>query len=142
MTDFEIANQITDTMSLFLQGFALMSSVFFAYITGAYYFLNRAPLFTKLMSFIFLMFATTFILVNKLGSFYHYMALADQVDIQVASQSSSFLIEAVQSGRTRPMAIIGLWTIAPVLIGTLIMCFWMTFFWQSEPDPAEISAPE
>ena len=130
MTDFEIVNQITDTMSLFLQGFGLLSSVIFAYITGAFYFLHRAPFFTKLVSFLFLVFAATFILINMLGAFYHYMALADQVDQQVAQGSVSLLIEAVQTGRTRPMAIGGLWTVGPVILGTLAMCFWMTFFWN------------
>ena len=130
MTDFEIVNQITDTMSLFLQGFGVLSSVIFAYITGAFYFLHRAPLFTKLVSFLFLVFAATFILINMLGAFYHYMALADQVDKQVAQGSVSLLIEAVQTGRTRPMAIGGFWTVIPVMLGTLAMCFWMTFFWN------------
>ena len=74
MTDFEIANQITDTMNLFLQGFAMLSTVIFAYIAGAFYFLNRAPFFTKVMSFIFLVFAVSFILINMMGAFYHYMA--------------------------------------------------------------------
>ena len=138
MSDFEIVNQITDTMSLFLQGFGLLSSVIFAYITGAFYFLHRAPLFTKLVSFLFLVFAATFMLINMLGAFYHYMALADQVDQQVEQGSVSLLIEAVQTGRTRLMAIAGLWTVGPVILGTLAMCFWMTFFW-TPPKSTEAS---
>jgi hypothetical protein len=134
MTDFEIANQLTDTMGLFLQGFALLCTVIFAYITGAFYFLNRAPLFTKIVSFVFLVFSVVFLLVNMIGSFFHYMALADQVDLQVAGQTTSFLIEAMHEGRTRQMAYAGLWTIAPVAFGTLAMCFWMTFFWTPDED--------
>lgn len=141
MTDFEIANQLTDTMSLFLQGFALLSTVVFAYIAGAFYFLNRAPVFTKIVSFLFLVFAVAFILVNMLGSFYHYMAIADEVDLQVKSGSATYLIEAVHEGRTRPMAIIGLWTLVPVAFGTLAMCFWMTFFWSPATDPLETPQP-
>lgn len=133
MTDFEAANQLTDTMSLFLQGFALLSTVIFAYITGAFYFLHRAPLFTKIVSFIFLAFATAFILINMLGAFYHYMALADQYDRLIADGSTVVLTEAVHTGRTRPMAIAGLWTVGPVMFGTVAMCFWMTFFWKPEP---------
>ena len=137
MTDIEIANQITDTMNLFLQGFAMLSTVIFAYIAGAFYFLNRAPFFTKVMSFIFLVFAVSFILINMMGAFYHYMALADQVDLRVQDGNASFLIEAVYEGRTREMAFLGLWTIAPVGLGTLAMCFWMTFFWhQRQPIDA------
>ncbi|MEO0883091.1 MAG: hypothetical protein AAFY34_10190 [Pseudomonadota bacterium] len=132
MTDFEIVNQITDTMSLFLQGFLLLTTVVFAYIAGAFYFLHRAPFFTKLASFLFLVFAVVYVLINLMGAFYHYMALADQVDEQVARGSASLLVEAVYAGRTRPMAIAGLWTSAPVAIGTLAMCFWMTFFWRPE----------
>ena len=139
MTDFEIVNQITDTMSLFLQGFGVLSSVIFAYITGAFYFLHRAPLFTKLVSFLFLVFATSYILINMLGAFYHYMALADQVDQQVAQGSVSLLIEAVQTGRTRPMGIGGLWTVGPVILGTLTMCFWMTFFWRPKESNEDSS---
>lgn len=137
MTDFEIANQFTDVMSLFLQGFALLSTVLFAYITGAFYFLYRAPIITKLMAFTFLAFATIFILINMLGAFYHYMALIDQVDQRVAEGNVSFLIEAIQTGRTRPMAVAGWLTAIPVILGTLAMCFWMTFFWT----PPEESAP-
>lgn len=134
MTDYEIANQLTDTMGLFIQGFALLSTVIFAYIAGAFYFLHRAPLFTKVMSFSFLVFAMAFILVNLVGSFFHYMAIADQVDLTVAAGSASFLIEAVHEGRTRDMAWIGLWCGAPVAFGTLAMCFWMTFFWVPHDD--------
>lgn len=140
MTDFEIANQLTDTMALFIQGFALLSTVIFAYIAGAFYFLHRAPLFTKVMSFSFLVFAMSFILVNLVGSFFHYMAVADQVDLQVEAGSASFLIEAVREGRTREMAWIGLWSGAPVAFGTIAMCFWMTFFWV--PHEADIARAE
>ncbi|MEM7638300.1 MAG: hypothetical protein AAF269_04480 [Pseudomonadota bacterium] len=141
MTDFEIANQITDTMNLFLQGFAMLSTVVFAYIAGAFYFLNRAPFFTKVMSFIFLVFAVSFILINMMGAFYHYMALADQVDLRVAAGNASFLIEAVHEGRTREMAFLGLWTIAPVGLGTVAMCFWMTFFWHPR-ESLDASGPD
>jgi len=142
MSDFEIANQLTDTMSYFLQAFALLSTIIFAYITGAFYFLHRAPIFTKMISFLFLLFAVAFVLVSMIGGFYHYMAIADQVDQQVATGNASFLIQAIQEGRTRPMAIIGLWTVAPVGIGTLAMCFWMTFFWRPEPMPVELTSKE
>jgi len=135
MSDFEIANQLTDTMSYFLQAFALLSTIIFAYITGAFYFLHRAPIFTKMVSFLFLLFAVAFVLVSMVGGFFHYMAIADQVDLRVAGGNASFLIEAIEEGRTRPMAIVGLWTVAPVGLGTLAMCFWMTFFWQ--PDPSD-----
>ena len=130
MSDFEIANQLTDTMSYFLQAFALLSTIIFAYITGAFYFLHRAPIITKMVSFLFLLFSVTFILTSMVGGFLHYMAIADQVDLQVEGGSASFLIQAIQEGRTRPMAIVGLWTVAPVGFGTLAMCFWMTFFWK------------
>ena len=130
MSDFEIANQLTATMSYFLQAFTLLSTIIFAYITGAFYFLHRAPIITKMVSFLFLLFAVAFILTSMVGGFFHYMAIADQVDLQVKSGNASFLIEAIQEGRTRPMAIVGLWTVAPVGLGTLAMCFWMTFFWK------------
>jgi len=132
MTDFEIANQITDTMGLFLQNFAVLSTIFFAYVTGAFYFLNRAPLFTKIASFLFLVFAVLFISINMVGAFFHYTALIDQVELQVQQASVSFLIEAIHTGRTRAMGVAGLWTAGPVFIGMLAMCFWMTFIWQSD----------
>jgi hypothetical protein len=132
MTDFETANQITDIMGLFLESFALLTTVIFAYVTGAFYFLHRAPMFTKVVSFVFLMFAVTFVLINLVGAFFHYMALVEQVDQQVTNPSVSLLIQSVHTGRTRPMAQAGLWTIVPVILGTLSMCFWMTFFWK--PD--------
>ena len=77
-----------------------------------------------------------------LGAFYHHMAVADQVDQQVAQGSVSLAIEAVQTGPTRPMAIGGLWTIGPVILGTLATCFWMTFFWAAQsPEHLRLSTP-
>lgn len=132
MTNFEIANQMTDVMGLFLEGFAVMATLIFAYVTGAFYFLHRAPIFTKIISYGFLIFSILFLMVNVLGTFFHFMALIDQVDEKVADGSASYLIEATQSGRTRILSTLGFWTFVPVLFGTLIMCFWMTFIWRGE----------
>ena len=130
MTDFEVAYQITDVMGLFFDGFAVLATLIFAYVTGAFYFLHRAPLFTKVVSFSFLLFAVGFITINVAGAYLHFLALIDQVEAQVADLPVSPLIQAVHDGRTRPMAQAGLWTMVPVIGGTLAMCFWMTFMWR------------
>jgi len=136
MTDFEVANQVTDVMAMFFEGFGVLATLIFAYVTGAFYFLHRAPVFTKVVSFAFLSFAVTFLMINVLGAYFHFTALIDQVERQVADGATSPIILAIQNGRTRLMTEAGLWTFAPVIIGTMIMCFWMTFIWT--PDEPEV----
>lgn len=130
MTDFETAYQITEMMSLFLDGFALLTTLIFAYVTGAFYFLHRAPIFTKIVSFSFLVFAIFFVMINMFGAFLHYMAVVEQVEEQMANPDVATLITAIYTGQTEPMAHVGFWTILAVVLGTLVMCFWMTFKWS------------
>lgn len=137
MTDFEVAYQITDTIALFLNGFAVISTVIFAYITGAFYFLHRAPLITRVVSFLFLLTSIFFLMINMIGAFLHFLAVIEQMEYQSRLDGASALITASAEGRTRTMAYLGFWTFVPVVIGTVGMCFWMTFFWK--PDKSALS---
>jgi len=135
MSDFEIANQITDMMGLFTDIFGLLATLIFAYVTGAFYFLHRAPLFTKVASFVFLISAIAFVTINALGAFLHFEALWDMVAARAAEPSASSLIVASNNERAGILLKAGFWSVALVVTGTIIMCFWMTFVWQREEDP-------
>ncbi len=140
MSDFEIANQITDVIGLFIDIFALLATLIFAYITGAFYFLHRAPMFTKVASFIFLVSAILFVAINGLGAFLHFQALFDMVAARAAELSASSLIVASNNERAQIMLELGFWSLLLVLIGTLAMCFWMTFVWSRGDVQTEQSA--
>ena len=141
MSDFEVAQQLLDTIGLFLDAFALIASLIFAYVTGAFYFLHRAPLFTKIISFVFFVFAMSFVMVLLLGTYFHFLALIDQVEAQMANPDVAYIIQATHEGRTRAMATLGFWIMLPVMIGTVLMCLWMTFFWGTRKASMATPSP-
>lgn len=137
MTDFELVNQMTDVTGLFYDGFALLATLLFAYVSGTFYFLHRAPVITKIMSFSFLVFAILFVMNNSLGVYFHLEALIEQIEIQASDPSASHLIHSIANGRTRQMVQIGLWSFIPIIVGTVAMCFWMTFMWDPQSGSQE-----
>lgn len=142
MTDFEVAYQLTDTMELFYNGFAVLATVIFAYITGAYYFLHKAPRMTKVVSYIFLLFAVIFLMINNFGAFLHFLSVIDQMEYQATLDGVSPIIRGAANGTTRTLALAGFAAIVPVVLGVLVMCYWMTFHWNGLVEDGSSEKPE
>ncbi len=134
MTDYELANQMTDVMGLFLDSLAVFATIIFAYVTGAFYYLHRAPTATKLASFLFFFFVMLVWFAISFGSFLHFMALVEEVGLRAVAADASSFIQSANHDRSRQLPILGLWTFAPAFVGMVAVCFWMTFCWTPERE--------
>lgn len=132
MTDFQILDHLIDIMNLFYVGFSSMAAIVFAYITAAYFFLSKAPLVVKLGSFGFFLVSMVFLMVNGYGTYLHYLALIDQIELAAQAPDASFMLVETYKGQMKPLSFIGSVTFLTSIAGVLLMAFWMTFIWKPE----------
>lgn len=130
MTDYETLDQLLDTTSLVLAGMSLLATVVFAYIAAAFFFLHRAPLVTKVVTYLFFLFSVIFLTGNLFGLYLHTLATIEQIDALALRDGASILIRATSEGQTDTTTAIGFWSFVAVIIGVMAMTFWMTFFWK------------
>jgi hypothetical protein len=75
MTEADITQQIMMMMDLTINGTAVFFSMISAYIVALFFFIHRAPIALKLVSFLFFTLACAFLMVFMRGTFDHAQAL-------------------------------------------------------------------
>ena len=130
MTDFETLNQLLHSTEIVFLWMSLLATIVFAYITAVFFFLHKAPPFTKWIAYVFYLFSVIFIAGNLVGIYFHILAINDQIGILAAREGASSLLVAVNEGQNRATTAVGFWSFLPVILGVLAMTFWMTFFWK------------
>lgn len=110
-----------------------MATIVFAYITAVFFFLHRAPSFTKVMAYLFFLFSVIFIAGNLVGIYFHVLAINDQIDMLAARESASSLLVTTSQGQNKITTAVGFWSFLAVLLGVMAMTFWMTFFGDRTP---------
>ena len=136
MSDYEILNQLTHSTEVVYSWMSLLASIVFAYIAAAYFFLHKAPWFTRMMTFVFFLFSVIFITGNLVGMYFHILAIIDQIDLRAAHPDAAGLLVATSEGSTKLTTAAGFWSFIVVMIGVIAMTFWMTFIWKPETEAA------
>ncbi len=134
MTDFETLNQLLHSTELVFAWMSLLATIVFSYITAVFFFLHRAPSFTRVTAYIFFMFSVIFIVGNLVGIYLHILAINVQIDMLAAREGASGLVVATSQGQNKVTTAVGFWSFLPVVLGVLAMAFWMTFLWKPESD--------
>ena len=75
MSEAELADQITQMMSITLQGIGVVFSIVSAYVVALYYFLYRAPVVLKISGFVFFTLIGALLVFFMLGAFDHGAAI-------------------------------------------------------------------